>query len=56
MAMRTLTRVNRAYFIGLSVLRGEKPEHHFDWLVQLGEVTAADVERVFRAGIYPCLH
>ncbi len=45
-AMRTLTRANRAYYMGLAELHGESSDARRKWIAELKEVTAADVERV----------
>ncbi len=46
MAMRSLTRANRAYLMGLGELRGEGVDRHFRWLDDIRAVTSDDVARV----------
>ena len=48
MAMRSLTRINNAYLMGLHELRGEGFERHGQWIKELRAVTAEEVTRVAR--------
>ena len=46
MAMRSLTRINNAYLMGLNELRGEGADRFNRWIEELRAVTAANVTRV----------
>jgi len=48
LAMRGLTRVNRAYMMGLDELRGMPLDRYDRWMEQLRGVTLGDVERVMK--------
>ncbi|MFH1734048.1 MAG: pitrilysin family protein [bacterium] len=48
LAMRGLTRVNRAYMMGLNELRGQPLDQYNQWMDQLRAVTLSDVQRVMK--------
>ena len=48
LAMRGLTRINRAYLMGLGELRGEGIDRHDVWISELRSVKSSDVRRVAR--------
>jgi predicted Zn-dependent peptidase len=45
-AMRTLTRANRAYYMGLAELHGKASDQRQKWIGELQKVTVEDLERV----------